>query len=203
MRQLLIILGIILVIVIVVVGAAACWIGFNFAQKITPPTPTPPPPPIVNIEDIRQAAELATVKYTLSTDITSTRVPDDVRQLLGVKEEIVLIAYGEVVAGFDLSKLNETDLWMDGTRVQLHLPAPEILYVRLDNERSHVVYYKKSWLVDHDLNLEGTARQEAEQVIQQAALESEILQRAGEHGQLFFSNWFYSMGFTEVRVVVD
>jgi hypothetical protein len=161
------------------------------------------PPPTVNIEEIRQASELATVKYTLSTDVTSARVPDDIRQVFGVKEEIVLIAYGEVVAGFDLGKLRETDLWTDGTRVQLHLPAPEILYVRLDNERTHVVYYKKSWLIDHDLNLEGEARLEAERIIRQAALESDVLQRANEHGQLFFSNWFYSLGFTEVRIVVD
>jgi hypothetical protein len=158
---------------------------------------------VVSIEEIRQAAELATVKYTLSTDITSTRVPDDIRQLFGVKEEIVLIAYGEVAAGFDLGELEETDLWTDGTRVQLHLPAPKILYTRLDNERTHVVYYNKSWFIDHDVNLEGQARQEAEHTIQQAALEGEVLQRAGEYGQLFFANWFYSMGFTEVQVVIN
>jgi hypothetical protein len=158
---------------------------------------------VVSIEQVRQAAELATVKQTLSTDITSAQVPNDVRQFLGIKEELVLIAYGEVAAGFDLSNLAEDALWMDGTRVQLHLPAPRILYTRLDNERTHIVYYQKSWFVEHDLDLEGQARLEAERVIEQAAIESEILAQAGEYGRLFFSNWFYSMGFTEVRVVVD
>jgi hypothetical protein len=203
MRQVLVIWGIIMLIVILLVGAAAGWIGFTISRRTTSPTPTPKPPPIVNIEEIRQAAELATVKYTLSTDITSTRVPDDIRQVFGVKEEIVLIAYGEVAAGFDLGKLSKEDLWMDGTRVQLHLPAPEILYVRLDNERTHAVYYSRSWFIDRDLNLEGETRLEAERILHQAALESDLLQRAGEYGQLFFSNWFYSMGFTEVRVVVN
>jgi hypothetical protein len=65
------------------------------------------------------------------------------------------------------------------------------------------VYYQKSWLVEHDLGLEGQARAEAEQVIERAALDSEILTQASEYGRLFFSNWFYSMGFTEVQVVVD
>ena len=203
MRRPLVIGGIILLVIILIVAAAAAWLGFQIARKAVPPTPTPIPPPIVSIEEIRQAAELATVKYTLSTDITSTRVPDDIRQLFGVKEEIVLIAYGEVAAGFDLSELEEGDLWTDGTRVQLHLPAPKILYTRLNNERTHVVYYNKSWFIDHDVNLEGQARQEAEFTIQQAALEGEILQRAGEYGQLFFTNWFYSMGFTEVQVVIN
>ena len=163
----------------------------------------PVPPPVVSIEQIRQAAELATVKATLSTDIASARVPDDIRKFFGVKEEIVLIAYGEIAAGFDLAALAPDALWVDGGRVQLHLPASQILYVRLDNERTHVLYHEKSWLVEHDIHLEGDARQEAERVILQAALDSDLLGQASQYGQMFFTNWFYSMGFTEVRVVVD
>ncbi|MBL7201169.1 MAG: DUF4230 domain-containing protein [Anaerolineae bacterium] len=203
MRQIAGILGIILLIILIVVGAIAGYIGFQVSKKVTPATPTPLPPPVVHIEQIRQAAELATVKYSLSTDITSSRVPDDLRQMLGVKEEIVLIAYGEVAAGFDLSTLSEEDLWTDGSRAQLHLPAPQVLYTRLDNERTHVVYYNKSWFIDRDLGLEGEARQKAEEAIRQAALESNVLERAGDYGQLFFTNWLYSMGFSEVQVIIN
>jgi hypothetical protein len=202
-RQLLIVSGIVLLLIVVLVGAAAGWIGFRIARTTASPTPTPLPPPSVTVEQVRQAAELATVKFALSTDITSTRVPEDIRQVLGVKEEVVLIAYGEVAAGFDLSTLGEGDLWTDGTRVQHHLPAPQILYSRLDNERTHVVYYSRSLLIDHDLTLEGKARQQAEDAIRQAALESDILRQAGTYGELFFSNWLYSMGYSEVRVIVD
>jgi hypothetical protein len=190
-------------ITLIVVGAIAGYIGFQISKRVTPATPTPPPPPVVHIEQIRQAAELATVKYSLSTDIMSTRVPDDLRQMFGVKEEIVLIAYGEVAAGFDLSTLSEEDLWTDGSRAQLHLPAPQVLYTRLDNERTHVVYYSKSWLIDRDLGLEGETRLKAEAAIRQAALESNVLERAGDYGQLFFTNWLYSMGFTEVQVIIN
>jgi hypothetical protein len=203
MRRPLIFAIIILLIIILIVGAAAGLLGYQIATRVAPPTPTPVPPPIVSIEEIRQAAELATVKYTLSTDITAASVPDDIRQTLGVKEEIVLIAYGQVAAGFDLGELQDSDLWTDGSRVQLHLPAPKILYTRLDHERTHVVYYKKSWFVEHDVGLEGRALQEAEHAIHQAALDGEVLERANEYGQLFFTNWFYSMGFTEVQVVVN
>jgi len=203
MRKDLMIWGIALLVLIAIVSGAACWIGAAIPWPAAPaPTPTPIIP-IVNIQEIRQAAELATVKYMLSTDVTSTRVPDDIRQALGVKEEIVLIAYGEVAAGFDLSELEEGALWTDGTRVQLHLPAPKLLYTRLDNERTHVVYYQKTWLIEHDPHLEGEARQQAEEIIRQAALDGEVLQQAREYGQLFFENWFYSMGFTEVRIIID
>lgn len=202
MRRDLLIWGVIVLVIVLIVSAAACLIG-SLIPWPNMATPTPTRTIVVNIEEIRQQAELATVKYTLSTDITSTRVPADIRKEFGVKEEIVLIAYGEVAAGFDLSKLDSDDLWVDGTRVQFHLPAPDILYVRLDNERTHVVYYNKSWFIDHDLGLEGAARLEAEEKMRQAALESGVLEQASEYGQLFFSNWFYSMGFTDVQVVVD
>ncbi|MBN1933350.1 MAG: DUF4230 domain-containing protein [Anaerolineae bacterium] len=202
MRRELLIWGIIVLAIVLVVSVAACLVGTLIPWPAAA-RPTPTRTIVINIEEIRQQAELATVKYTLSTDITSTRVPDDIRKELGVKEEIVLIAYGEVAAGFDLSKLGPDDLWVDGTRVQLRLPAPEILYVRLDNERTHVVYYNKSWFIERDLGLEGAARLEAEEKMHQAALESGVLQQASGYGQIFFSNWFYSMGFTNVQVVVE
>jgi hypothetical protein len=158
--------------------------------------------PIPTLHDIQRAAEIATVKYSLIAEIADENVPDDLRKEFGIKEEILLIAYGEAAAGFDLSKLSDDDIWVDGTRVQLHLPPPEILYVRLDNDRTHVVHYEKSLFMDHDLNLESKTRQQAEDAIRQAALESDILQRASDYGELFFTNWLYSMGFTEVQVVV-
>jgi hypothetical protein len=147
-------------------------------------------------------AELATVKYSLTAEVSDVRVPDDLRQQLGVKEEMLLLAYGEVAAGFDLDKLRDEDIWIDGTRVQLHLPPPEILYSRLDTERTRVVYYEKSLFVQRDISMEANARKEAEQAIREAALESSILEQAGKYGELFFSNWLRSMGFTEVRVVI-
>jgi len=202
MRKSLVIWGIIVLIIVIIVGIAGCLVG-SFLPWPIAATPTPTRTIVVNIEQIRQQAELATVQYNLSTDVTAANVPDDLRKYFGVKEEIVLIAYGQVVAGFDLSTLGPDDLWVDGTRVQLHLPAPKILYSRLDNERTHVVYYKGSWIINRDPNLEGRARQQAESLMVQAALESGILEQAGKYGQLFFSNWFYSMGFTEVRVIVD
>ena len=50
-------------------------------------------------------------------EVPNERVPDDFRQYLGARERILLIAYGDVKAGFDLSKLRQEDLWTDGSRV--------------------------------------------------------------------------------------
>ena len=134
--------------------------------------------------------------------MSDVHVPDDLRQQLGVKEEMLLLAYGEVAAGFDLDKLRDEDIWIDGTRVQLHLPAPEILYSKLDTERTRVIYYKKSLFVQRDISMEARVREEAETAIREEALESDILEQASKYGELFFSNWLRSMGFTEVRIIV-
>jgi hypothetical protein len=201
-------LGILLVLAI----AGACvigWFGKNVRDRIRPPTPTPTSateiitvkPP--TIQEIQQMAELSTVKFSMSAEITDERVPDDFRANLGVKEELLLLAYGDVAAGFDLSKMDEGDIWVDGTRIQLTLPPAEILYSRLDTERTRVIYYKKSIFVQRDIAMEGNAREEAEKAIREAALEQDILDHASKYGELFFANWLRSMGFTEVQVVVQ
>lgn len=190
--------------VIIVTSMLSCIAGYVLPPFLrrSPITPTPAwaPPTITTIQNV---AELAAVRYLLSTEASGTHVPEDIRRSLGIREEIMLIAHGEVVAGFDLSELSSADLWVDGTRIQLHLPAPKILYVRLDSERTRVVYYAKSWLIERDLNLESRARQQAEELLRQAALEGDILSHAAEYGQLYYSDWLHQMGFTEVQVIVN
>jgi hypothetical protein len=190
--------------------AGACvigWFGKDVRDRLRPPTPTTSTTEIITVKpptirEIQQMAELSTVKFSLSAEVTDERVPDDFRANLGVKEELLLLAYGEVAAGFDLSKMNEDDIWVDGTRIQLRLPPAEILYSRLDTERTRVVYYNKSIFVQRDIAMEGKARNEAEKAIREAALQGEILDHAEKYGELFFSNWLRSMGFSEVQVVV-
>jgi hypothetical protein len=176
---------------------------FNPEEQPSAPLPTPVPAPTVTIAGIRAAAELATVEYQAVAEVPNERVPDDFRSYLGVKERILLIAYGDVKAGFDLSKLQEEDLWTDGTLVQLHLPAPEILSTSIDFDRTHVVYYEKSLLVQHDPDLGRETLQIAQESIRDAALEADVLENAGKYGQLYFENFLRSLGFTEVHVIVD
>lgn len=166
-------------------------------------TRKPTPAPVVTITDIRAAAELTTVEYRAVAEIQDERVPDDFRQYLGVKEEILLLAYGDVRAGFDLSQLSKDDLWTDGTRVQLHLPPPEILSISIDHQRSHVVFHQRSLLMSQDINWQGEIFQTAQDAIRQEAIQAGVLQDAAKYGQLYFENFLRSLGFTEVQVVVN
>ncbi len=100
-------------------------------------------------------------------------------------DQLLLIAHGEVVAGFDLSKLGPDDIMIsdDGAVATVTLPPAEILYSRLDNDRTRVYDRETGIFAKGDPNLESEARRVAEQQIVQAACESGILARAVEDGK--------------------
>jgi hypothetical protein len=189
------------------------------------PTPTPTPTRIpVSIQGVRQLAELATVEYWTVGEVRNENVPDDLRQHLGVKEEMLLLVYVKVKAGFDLSKVSDEDIWTDGSRVQLHLPAPEVLSAEIDLDRTHIVYYRNTLLSRPDPDLERQAMKQAKEAVIRAleesggatatgagsdtgdqpfAVDESYMAKARQYGQVFFENYLRSMGFTDVRVIVD
>ena len=165
-------------------------------------TPTPTPrPPVVTIQSLRPLAELATVEFPAVVDIPNERVPDDIRKHLGVREEILMLVHADIKAGFDLSKLSEEDIWIDGTRVQLYLPEPEILSTSIDFDQTRIVAYNKSILLDNDPELQTQTLAKGKEAVEQAVVKSGILDTAALFGQMFFENHLRSLGFTEVKVL--
>jgi hypothetical protein len=169
------------------------------------PTNTPLPPPVVTIQGIKAQAELSTIEYTSVAEIYSETAADGwLDEFLGTKERLLMLVYGNVQAGFDLEKLQAEDLWTDGTRVRLVLPAPEILNSSIDFDRTHIVFYESSFIFDeNDPNLPGNALGQAKGALEQAALEEGILNKANEYGKLYFENLLFSLGFSDVEVVVN
>lgn len=165
----------------------------------------PTPPPVVTITGIRSQAKLSTVEYTSITEVYKENLPEGwLDETLGTKESLLMLVYGDVQGGFDLEKLSEGDLWTDGKRVRLILPAPEIINSSIDFDRSKTVYYESSLLLDgENPDLQGEALAEAKKAIEKAALEGGILDQANNYGKLYFENFLYSLGFTDVEVVID
>lgn len=206
------ILGGVVVVALVGIALIAFLAGRLMAGEAAPaptptvlPTDTPLPPPVVTIQGIKSQAKLSTVEHNTVTEIYNENVPDGwLDGLLGTKERLLMLVYGDVQAGFDLEKLSEDDLWTDGSRVRLVLPAPEILSTSIDFKRTHIVYYENNIVLDdNNPNLQGEALAQAQEAIKQAALEAGILEQANTYGRLYFENFLYSLGFTEVEVVVD
>lgn len=200
------IFGTIIIVALACIGSATYLVG-RFTNTTSPPAPTntPLPPPVVNIQTIKARARLTTVEYGTVTEIYKETVPqgwfDD---LMGNKERLLMLVYGDVQAGFDLDKLDEEDIWTDGPRVRLVLPPPEVLNATIDFDRTHIVYYENDLIFDeNNPNLQGEALEQAKEAIKQAALEEGVLEQANEYGKIYYENFLYSLGFTDVEVVVN
>jgi hypothetical protein len=115
-------------------------------------------------------------------------------------DKLLLVAEGEVVAGFDLTKVRAGDIVVVGTAVTLTLSPPEILYTRVDNERTFVYERDTGLLRNPDPDLETQARRMAEEKLTNWALDRGILEDAKKYGRSYLENFLRSLGFTQVNV---
>lgn len=166
------------------------------------PTPTPTPTPRVTITEIRSLGRLETVQFLLQTVIDLADEPSSVwEQILGT-DKLLLVAGGEVVAGYDLSKIQKDDITVRGDHVTIVLPPPEIFYSRVDNEETFVYERKSGLFRKPDKDLEGEARRLAEQAMIDRALKGEILRRAQVNGRLQIEALLRSLGFSDILIIV-
>ena len=188
------------------VALGIAWLGKDI---LIPPTPTPTPEPVRHVTplEIRKLAQMESAEYYLVAEISQAQVPDNWLKELGLREEIFILEYGTVVGGFNLGDLPDEALWQDGERVMLKLPAPEILRVEIDFDKSHVVY-RKGWCPtavcgdEVDSFIREIEPQAVEQLKEQA-IEYGLLEQTARAGRDYFYYFLKSLGFTDVRVVVD
>ncbi len=188
-------------------GVIAIWLF----SPVGTPTPTPTPVPTtahqVSLFDLQRVAKLASTEYYLVDEVQYTQIPDNVAQYLGFKREFLALVYGTVVGGFDLTDWSlEENLWQDGARVMLKLPPPQALYVDMDFERSHIVD-TGGWcpvgcpepVTDYLANV----LPQAEEELKEQATEYGLLEQTARSGRDYFYYFFKSLGFGEVRIVVE
>jgi len=165
------------------------------------PTWTPSPTPIAVITGIHAFGRLETAQYTLRDIVEMEDAPSNIFERLS-RDKLLLIAEGEVVAGFDLTKINEGDIVVIRDTVLLFLPEPEILYSRIDNEGTYVYERETGLFRRADPDLETAARRLAEQQIRDWALERGILDDAEEFGLFYLENFLHSLGFNKIRIEI-
>ena len=115
-------------------------------------------------------------------------------------DEVTLYSAGDVIAGIDLSLLQQRDVHREpnGTIV-VKLPPPQILVTRVDNRETHVISRKTGVFRRADPQLEGRARQFAEQSIRNQAIKQGILETAAQNGELRIAELLHTFGFPRVR----
>jgi hypothetical protein len=153
------------------------------------------------VKEMRALNRLETSQFTIEKIIDAGTSGNAFQNLL-FGDQLLFIAHGEVIAGFDLTKLEENNIEISDKSISLTLPQPEILFVRLDSEKSRVYDRRQGLLTKGDKDLESAARLEAEQTIRQAACESGILSQASDNGCKQLTAILHSFGFENVTIQV-
>ena len=153
------------------------------------------------VKEMKSLNRLETAQFTIEKIIDAGTSGNAFQDLL-FGDRLLFIAHGQVIAGFDLSKLTEDDISVSDAEISITLPQPEIFFVRLDSEQSRVYDRDQGLLTRGDKDLESAARLEAEKTIRQAACESGILTEATENGRKQLTTILRSFGFETVTINV-
>ncbi len=167
-------------------------------QLVVDATPVILPNPVVIVEEINDLARLETQSYSFQDVLQIERNQDVLWGAFG--ESLLFVAYGDVIAGVDLAKMEPQDLQvLSPTKVAVRLPEAEILIATLDNQRSYVADRDRGLLASVDADLETTIRQEAESRMLEAALENGIIEGASDGAQAFIAHFLGELGFSEIE----
>lgn len=158
------------------------------------------------VTEIRKISELNTYKYIEEFVIRGEKAVEK-KDLLGfikkesapdsTHHEIVMITRGVVRAGYDLSKLSESDLAISGDSLAVRLPATEIFDVIINPSDNQVFVEEGSWTHEEITALQVDCRNK----LHQNALDRGILKKADEIGQKKVESLFKSLGFRAVTVI--
>ena len=164
--------------------------------RILHPTPTILPDPVTIINQIRPLARLETIQYTVEKVITAEVGQDALAPLFG--DRLLFVGHGFVTAGIDLDQISSQDLVIEAGMIKVSLPEAEIFNTTLDNDKSYVYDRETGVLTHGDINLETTARQAAEDQIEQAALDDGILAQAQANAENFMESLLNKLGYPQV-----
>ncbi len=153
------------------------------------------------ITDIKELQRLETSSFTIEKIIEAGTQGNAFKELL-FGDKLLLIAHGQVIAGVDLSKLNENDIIIQEKSVTLTLPESEIFFTRIDERQTTVYDRSKGLLTKGSTNLETEARQAAEVSIKQAACEADILNDAAKNAERQMTAFLKALGFETVTVSI-
>jgi uncharacterized protein DUF4230 len=151
------------------------------------------------VRHIRELQRLETVMFTMDK-IVSGGYENPVLPRLLAGDRLLLIVYGDVTAGVDLSRVEASAVNIDGASVRLELPPSEVFSTRIDNDRTRVYSRETGLFSSVDPNLESDVRREAERQVRQAALDGGILQAATTNAATTLKSFLQGLGFERVDI---
>lgn len=195
-----------LITVLVLVGAGGAYLTWRMARRavaMTVDQVTKPEEKTIDmgalVTQVRELSRLETasmrVMHVSTIKQSYKLIPDAV-----AGDQMTFLAAGDVVAGVDLSSIQQKDVWRepDGTIV-LRLPPSTIFMTRVDNRESRVMNRSTGMLRRADVNLESRIRQHAEQGIRNEAIKKGILPLASQNAERKLADFLHTVGIQKVR----
>ncbi len=163
------------------------------------------------VEAIHSVNKQTFIEHDVTVPLRYSETPEGWIGKLGLKQEMVVLIRGKAPAGFDLSRLDESDVWVskDGKRAQLTLPPPIIFEdnVAINFEDSQLLTQSDlcpDFLCQNSLKAyNDQVLPDAKQLIIDTAHENGILNQAARDGKVYYKQLLESLGFEEVRVIVN
>ena len=194
-------------IVLAALGVLAIWGVRSIISSIPTPSdlvealePEPyeeiGPVVVTSIRDLANLTTVEVVEYTIVEKGTDSSWLDWARG-----DSLRLFAVANIGAGVDLSQVTIRDVSVDESGVvEITIPAAEIQYVAVDNDATQILEREVGLLTKGDPRLETDARQVAEEVLVQSALEAGILDRAENNARTVLTDFLLSLGYQDVVV---
>lgn len=113
-----------------------------------------------------------------------------------ITDEIVILANGKVRAGFDLTKIKETDIRIQGDTLSINLPKAEIFDVIINPSGYEIYVEDGTWSHEEVTALETSATEKLEK----NAKDFEIEKKASEIGITKLKALFKTFGVNEVII---
>lgn len=151
------------------------------------------------VKELKELNRLETAQFTIEKVIDAGTNGNTFNELL-FGDRILLIAHGEVIAGFDLSRLENKDIQTNGDSMIVKLPSPEILITSLDSNQTRVYDRRRGLLARDDKDLETKARVAAQEAIQKAACDGGILDEASTNARKQLTALFKTLGFVTITI---
>ncbi|NND02498.1 MAG: DUF4230 domain-containing protein [Acidimicrobiia bacterium] len=150
------------------------------------------------VEQVRNVAELTTVEVIESTTIEKGNDFGWLNWARG--DRIFMFVVVEIGAGIDFEDFytGSFDVDKETGTVTVAMPPAEITYVAVDNEQTQVIDRSTGVLTGGDAQLEGDARQVAEQVLVENAIKAGILEKAETNARTVIEGLLLELGYSRV-----
>lgn len=147
---------------------------------------------------LQQMSELATSEYVVTKIIKAN---DNATWYKIGDRKILMTCKASLVAGIDLSKLNQSDIHIDGENISITLPHASLIYINIKPEDIKTAYQDVSLFRDKFSSQEkNDLAAQAEKQIKESADSLGIYVTAETNAALFINNFLKKEGFKNIQI---